>query len=96
MLADGRINWVIGEVCSIGVGSVNIRKVEDKQGVEGKDGSGDEQIDADVVIYATGFGKDYSLFDTATQAQLSPDSDGLYLFRHTVDRRDTSLTLSTN
>jgi cation diffusion facilitator CzcD-associated flavoprotein CzcO len=41
-------------------------------------------VNADVVIYATGFGKDYSLFDAPTQALLAPETDGLYLFRNTV------------
>jgi len=45
---------------------------------------GGEEIGADVVIYGTGFSKNYDLFDDATKQKLNVESDGLYLYRNTV------------
>merc|ERR1712039_425473 len=42
------------------------------------------QIPADVVIYGTGFGKSYEIFDKATQQKLAVQRDGLYLYRNIV------------
>jgi cation diffusion facilitator CzcD-associated flavoprotein CzcO len=42
------------------------------------------QIPADVVIYGTGFGKSYALFDKATQKKLAVQRDGLYLYRNII------------
>lgn len=42
------------------------------------------QLQADVVIYGTGFGKSYGLFDKATQQKLAVQKDGLYLYRNII------------
>merc|ERR1711879_464126 len=42
------------------------------------------QIPADVVIYGTGFGKSYEIFDEATQQKLAVQRDGLYLYRNII------------
>merc|ERR1712187_283662 len=42
------------------------------------------QIPADVVIYGTGFGKSYEIFDKATQQKLAVQRDGLYLYRNII------------
>merc|ERR1712151_1451079 len=41
-------------------------------------------LQADVVIYGTGFGKSYSIFDEATQKKLAAQRDGLYLYRNMI------------
>merc|ERR1712193_127713 len=41
-------------------------------------------IEADVVIYGTGFGKSYKLFDESTQKKLAVQRDGLYLYRNII------------
>merc|ERR1711971_51379 len=41
-------------------------------------------IQADVVIYGTGFRKSYDLFDKVTQDKLAVEKDGLYLFRNMI------------
>lgn len=41
-------------------------------------------IPADVVIYGTGFGKSYKLFDEVTQEKLAVQRDGLYLYRNII------------
>merc|ERR1712066_891895 len=51
--------------------------------VRGLKGSIDH-IQADVVIYGTGFGKSYDLFDEATQKKLAVQRDGLYLYRNII------------
>jgi len=43
-----------------------------------------EHIPADVVIYGTGFGKSYDLFDDVTQKNLAVQRDGLYLYRNII------------
>merc|ERR1711972_550817 len=42
------------------------------------------EIQADVVIYATGFRKSYDIFDRATQQKLAVARDGLYLYRNII------------
>jgi dimethylaniline monooxygenase (N-oxide forming) len=42
------------------------------------------QISADVVIYGTGFCKNYDLFDESTQKKLAVQKDGLYLYRNII------------
>jgi dimethylaniline monooxygenase (N-oxide forming) len=66
-----------GHVCGL-KGSIE-HFVED--GVVLTDGT---QIPADVVIYGTGFGKSYALFDEATQRKLAVQRDGLYLYRNII------------
>merc|ERR1712228_783700 len=42
------------------------------------------EIQADVVIYGTGFRKSYDIFDKATQRKLAVARDGLYLYRNII------------
>ena len=87
LVANGQIKWVVGDVTKFNGQSVEITESDGKNSpaTAAAGASGSTTIDANVVIYGTGFGKDYSIFDDATQQQLSPEPDGLYLFRHTVD-----------
>jgi len=94
MLANGQIKWNVGEISAFESGGVEVKDIEGERVLEGKYGGGSASIDADVVIYGTGFGKDYSIFDPATQEKLSAESDGLYLFRHTVDTSHFSYFLN--
>merc|ERR1712187_941775 len=50
-----------------------------KNGIVLTDGT---EIEADVVIYGTGFRKSYDIFDKATQQKLAVARDGLYLYRN--------------
>lgn len=43
-----------------------------------------DKVSADLIICATGFRKDYSIFDSTTREKLNIESDGLWLFNHTV------------
>merc|ERR1712224_238812 len=52
-----------------------------KDGVVLVDGT---EIQADVVIYGTGFKKSYALFDDVTRQRLAAERDGLYLFRNII------------
>lgn len=52
-----------------------------EQGVVLADGS---ELEADVVIYGTGFRKSYDVFDEATRRKLAAEKDGLYLFRNVI------------
>merc|ERR1712125_176848 len=70
MLKAGHVRGVLGSIDHF---------VED--GVVLADGT---QIPADVVIYGTGFGKSYALFDEATQKKLAVQRDGLYLYRNII------------
>jgi len=67
----GDVQWKIGAVSAFTNNGVTT-------------GDGSEKLDCDVVIYGTGFGKDYSIFDDDTRKRLNVQADGLYLFRHTV------------
>merc|ERR1719221_1794233 len=70
MLKAGHVRGVLGSIDHF---------VED--GVVLSDGT---QIQADVVIYGTGFGKSYAIFDKATQKKLAVQRDGLYLYRNII------------
>merc|ERR1711953_1569054 len=70
MLKADRVRGVLGSISHF---------VED--GIVLTDGT---QIPADVVIYGTGFGKSYDLFDEATQKKLGVQRDGLYLYRNII------------
>jgi len=70
MLKAGHVRGVLGSIDHF---------VED--GVVLSDGT---QIQADVVIYGTGFGKSYGIFDEATQKKLDKQRDGLYLYRNII------------
>lgn len=50
----------------------------DEHGVTLEDGT---RLDADIVVYGTGFGKSYEYFDQM-QNRLNIDSDGLFLYRN--------------
>lgn len=52
-----------------------------KSGVVLRDGT---EIQADLVIYGTGFRKSYNIFDRATQEKLAVEKDGLYLYRNII------------
>lgn len=43
-----------------------------------------ETLEADLMVFATGFQKDYSYFPADLQSKLGVESDGLYLWRHTL------------
>lgn len=70
MLREGKIKRFIGTIDRF-----------TKNGVVLSDG---KEIDADMVIYGTGFGKDYQYFDHAIQEKLNIEKDGLYLYRHII------------
>jgi dimethylaniline monooxygenase (N-oxide forming) len=67
---NGEVNWKVGAIESFEAESVVL-----------EDGA---KIQADIVICGTGFEKDYSIFDNATLEQLNVQSDGLWLFNHTI------------
>merc|ERR1739838_1049043 len=70
MLKAGRVQGVLGSINHF---------VED--GIVLTNGT---VIPADVVIYGTGFGKSYDVFDEATQKKLGVQRDGLYLYRNII------------
>jgi dimethylaniline monooxygenase (N-oxide forming) len=70
MLRDGHVNSMKGSIDHFV-----------KDGVVLADGT---HIQADVVIYGTGFGKSYKIFDEATQQKLAVERDGLYLYRNII------------
>ena len=43
-----------------------------------------KELDADMVIYGTGFGKNYDIFDKVIQKKLNIQKDGLYLYRNVI------------
>ena len=49
------------------------------------------EIKADVVVYATGFRRDFSMFDDETRALLDIQDDGLWLYRHLVPAKVPNL-----
>merc|ERR1711913_273098 len=52
-----------------------------EDGIVLNDGS---EIQADVVIYGTGFRKSYDIFDKVTQQKLAIARDALYLYRNII------------
>jgi len=70
MLKAGQVQGILGSIAHF---------VED--GIVLTDGS---EIQADVVIYGTGFRKSYDIFDCATQQKLAVERDGLYLYRNII------------
>ena len=42
------------------------------------------EMPADLVIYGTGFKKNYDIFDSLVQRRLEKDKDGLYLYRNVI------------
>jgi len=69
LVRSGAIEWRKGTIESYSSTSVSI------------DGSPN---DVDVVIHATGFKKDYSIFPESTVKELNIEEDGLYLYKHIV------------
>jgi dimethylaniline monooxygenase (N-oxide forming) len=70
-------------------GKVNVQMGEiDEYGSNGtlrlKD---DSLLEADLVVFATGFNQDYSLFDPVTRENLDVQSDGIYLYRYIVPEK---------
>ena len=49
-----------------------------EKGIVLKDGT---EMEADMVVFGTGFKKSYDYFDQATQEALDRQKDGLYLYR---------------
>jgi dimethylaniline monooxygenase (N-oxide forming) len=66
----GEVNWKVGAIDSL-----------QSDGAVLKDG---EKVEADTIICGTGFQKDYSIFDDATQEKLNVEADGLWLYNHTI------------
>jgi dimethylaniline monooxygenase (N-oxide forming) len=53
----------------------------------GKGGASKSLIECNTLVCATGFKKDYSIFDEATRQALDVQPDGLYLYRHMIPPR---------
>ena len=68
---SGEVDWRVGSIDSL-----------ESDGAVLSDGG--EKVAADIIICGTGFQKDYSIFDRTTQQKLNVESDGLWLFNHTV------------
>lgn len=62
-----------------------------KDGVVLVDGT---KLEVDVVIYGTGFRKNYDILDEVTQQKLEVAKDGLYLFRNIIPPTVPNLALS--
>lgn len=58
------------------------------KGVKLQDGT---DLEADLVVYGTGFAKDYCLFDRAERTELQVERDGLYLYRNILPPRLSDL-----
>eukprot|EP00986_Skeletonema_menzelii_P019597 scaffold28648_cov154-Skeletonema_menzelii.AAC.1 len=67
---SGEVNWKVGAI-----------ELFESDGAVLADG---EKVAADLIICGTGFQKDYSIFDSATREKLNIESDGLWLFNHTI------------
>eukprot|EP00930_Biecheleria_cincta_P083283 TRINITY_DN72889_c0_g1_i1.p1 TRINITY_DN72889_c0_g1~~TRINITY_DN72889_c0_g1_i1.p1 ORF type:complete len:830 (-),score=157.23 TRINITY_DN72889_c0_g1_i1:147-2267(-) len=72
LVQKGAIEWRKGTIESYSTNSVTIDS---------------SPKDVDVVIHATGFKKDYSIFPESTLKELNIEEDGLYLYRHTLPTR---------
>jgi len=55
-----------------------------KNGVTLQDGT---KLEADIVVFGTGFTKNYGLLDRLLQNKLSKEKDGLYLYRNVIPPR---------
>ena len=69
LVSSGKISWFMGSPQSYH---------EEGLEVEG------QTIKADLIVFATGFQKDYSYFSQDLQTKLGIENDGLYLWRHTL------------
>ena len=70
MLNSGRIQTICGAIDKFTETGVVL--------VDGK------ELDADLVIYGTGFAKNYDIFDKIIQNKLNIQKDGLYLYRNVI------------
>ncbi|CAE7235220.1 FMOGS-OX3 [Symbiodinium microadriaticum] len=70
MLNSGKIQTICGAIDKFTETGVVL--------VDGK------ELDADMVIYGTGFGKNYDIFDKVIQKKLNIQKDGLYLYRNVI------------
>ena len=70
MLKDGKIQAISGSIDKF-----------TENGVILTDGT---ELPADLVIYGTGFAKNYDLFDKLIQEKLQIQKDGLYLYRNII------------
>jgi len=70
MLSQGKIRCICGAVDKF-----------TEKGVVLTDGT---ELSTDLVIYGTGFAKNYDLFDKVIQEKLSIQKDGLYLYRNII------------
>jgi len=66
---EGAIRWHIGN--------------PERYTASGLQASG-EELEADVVVFATGYGKDYSVFTDEVRGKLDLQTDGHWLYRHTL------------
>lgn len=69
LVSQGQIDWVMGSPESYSPNGLNLAG---------------EALEADLIIFATGFQKDYSYFPADLQSKLGIENDGLYLWRHTL------------
>lgn len=69
LVGSGKIEWKLGAADALSEHGLQV---------------GEETMNADVVIFGTGFMKDYSIFPADVQAKLGYADDGLYLWRHTI------------
>jgi dimethylaniline monooxygenase (N-oxide forming) len=70
MCRRGQVSYTLGAISRF-----------EEDGVVLKDGS---KLDADMVIYGTGFAKDYSIFDESVQSLLDLQKDGFWLYRNMI------------
>jgi len=70
MLNSGKIQQICGAIDKFTEKGVVL--------VDGK------ELDADLVIYGTGFAKNYDIFDKIIQNKLNIQKDGLYLYRNVI------------
>ncbi|CAK9024069.1 unnamed protein product [Durusdinium trenchii] len=52
-----------------------------------------QELPADLIVYGTGFEKDYSVLSEDVRSKLGIEADGLYLYRHTLPPPGASLGL---
>jgi dimethylaniline monooxygenase (N-oxide forming) len=69
LVAAGKLDWHVGTPAAYAAEGLEV------------DG---EILPADLVVFGTGFRKDYSYFSQEVQSRLGLEGDGLYLWRHTL------------
>jgi len=68
-VAAGQIDWASGAPEAYESGGLRVNG---------------EVLPADLVVFATGFQKDYSVFPQEVKEKLNIEADGMYLWRHTL------------